>query len=177
MLFRSEIRIPRVTAALIVGAALGASGTIMQAITRNPLADPGLLGISAGAQLALAICMLLLPGVGYLGYTVAGISGAAIGGGLVFAICHSRLGGASPVRLLLSGAAVTALFSAFAESIGIVFRLSKSLSMWSNGGLLGVTAVQCIGIGMVIALGLLLALLASPKLTLIGLGEDRKSVV
>lgn len=167
-----EIRIPRVVAALMVGAALGVSGAIMQGVTRNPLADPGLLGVSSGAQLALALTIMFLPGVGFLGYTFVGVIGAALGGLLVLAIGAAHLGGMSPVRLVLAGAAISALFSALAEGLGLMFKFSKNLSMWNSGGLMGVTSQQILWVGAVIIIGLVMALIRAPQLTILGLGEE-----
>lgn len=167
-----EIRIPRVVAALLVGAALGASGAIMQGVTRNPLADPGLLGVSSGAQLTLALTMIFMPSAGFLGYTLSGIIGAAIGGLLVLLIGSAHLGGMAPVRLVLAGAAISALFSALAEGLGLMLKFSKSLSMWNSGGLMGVTSQQLIWVGTLIMIGLTLALMRAPQLTILGLGEE-----
>lgn len=167
-----EIRIPRVIAALFVGAALGVSGAIMQGVTRNPLADPGLLGVSSGAQLALALSIMWLPKIGFLGYTLTGILGAGLGGLLVLAIGSAHMGGMSPVRLVLAGAAVSALFSALAEGLGLLFKFSKNLSMWNSGGLMGVTMLQVVYVGALIGLGLFLALFRAPQLTILGLGEE-----
>lgn len=167
-----EIRIPRVVAALLVGAALGVSGAIMQGVTRNPLADPGLLGVSSGAQLALALTMMFLPKVGFIGFTLFGILGASLGGLLVLFIGSSQLGGMSPVRLVLAGAAVSTLFSALAEGMGLMFKFSKNLSMWNSGGLMGVTSQQLLWVGSLIVLGITLALMRAPQLTILGLGEE-----
>src|SRR5690625_2045962 len=81
-----DIRLPRVMAAIAAGAALAVSGAIMQGLTRNPLADPGLLGLTAGANTALAITIALLPTANYFLTMVACFIGAAIGAGLVFGI-------------------------------------------------------------------------------------------
>ena len=81
-----EIRLPREIAAIFVGAALAVSGAIMQGMTRNPLADPGLLGLTAGANAALAITIAFIPSVNYFGIMIACFIGAAVGAIMVFGI-------------------------------------------------------------------------------------------
>lgn len=81
-----EIRLPREVAAIVVGAALAVAGAIMQGITRNPLADPGLLGLTAGANAALALIIAFIPSANYFSITIACFIGAAVGTTMVFGI-------------------------------------------------------------------------------------------
>ena len=97
-----EIRLPREMAAIFVGAALSVSGAIMQGMTRNPLADPGLLGLTAGANAALAITIAFIPSANYFGITIACFIGAAVGAIMVFGIGAIKKGGFSPLRIVLS---------------------------------------------------------------------------
>ncbi len=167
-----EIRLPRELGAAVVGAALAVSGAIMQGMTRNPLADPGLLGVTAGANAALAATLAFLPAADYYGITVACFFGAAAGTALVFGIGALRRGGFSPVRIVLAGSAVSAFLYAAAEGIGLLFRISKNVSMWTAGGIVGTTWSQLQLIVPIIACGLLGALLLSRQLTLLSLNED-----
>jgi iron complex transport system permease protein len=167
-----EIRIPRVIGAMFVGAALSVAGAIMQGLTRNPLADPGLLGLTAGANLALAVAMAFLPALNYFSMMVACFLGAALGAALVFGIGATKRAGLSPFRIVLAGAAITAFLSAISEAIGIYFKLSKDISMWTAGGLIGTTWSQLQLIVPIVLVGVIVATLFSRQLTILSLHEE-----
>ncbi len=167
-----EIRLPREIAAIFVGAALSVSGAIMQGITRNPLADPGLLGLSAGANAALAITLAFIPSANYVGIMIACFIGSGIGAMLVFGIGAMKRGGFSPLRIVLAGAAVSAFLFAVAEGIGIAFTISKDVSMWTAGGMIGTTWSQLQLIIPVISIGIFVSLLLSRQLTILSLSEE-----
>ncbi|KGP72581.1 FecCD family ABC transporter permease [Pontibacillus yanchengensis] len=167
-----EIRLPREVAAIVVGMALAVAGAIMQGMTRNPLADPGLLGLTAGANAALALTMALLPSVNYFGIMIACFIGAGVGSVMVFGIGSLKKGGYSPFRIVLAGAAVSALLSAIAEGIGLYFNIAKDVSMWTAGGLIGTTWDQIQTITPFILLGLVVAIYLSRQLTILSLNDD-----
>lgn len=167
-----EIRLPREIAAIFVGAALSVAGAIMQGMTRNPLADPGLLGLSAGANAALAISLALLPGINYLGIMIACFIGAAGGALLVFGIGSLKKGGFSPLRMVLAGSAVSAFLFAVAEGVGLTFKISKDVSMWTAGGVIGTSWAQLQMIVPFMTAGLILALILSKQLTILSLSEE-----
>ncbi|MBO0958479.1 iron ABC transporter permease [Neobacillus sp. MM2021_6] len=167
-----EIRIPREVAAIFVGAALAVSGAIMQGLTRNPLADPGILGLTAGANAALAIALALIPSANYFVLTIACFIGAAAGTLMVFGIGAIKRGGFSPLRIVLAGAAVSAFLYAIADGVGIYFKLSKNISMWTAGGMIGTTWKQLSVIVPFIVIGILISLLLSRQLTILSLSEE-----
>jgi len=167
-----EIRFPREVAAIFVGAGLAVSGAIMQGLTRNPLADPGLLGLSAGANAALAIMIAFLPSANYLLITLACFLGAAAGTVMVFGIGAMTKGGFSPLRIVLAGAAVSGFLYAVAEGVGIYFKLSKNVSMWTSGGLIGTSWNQLYVVVPVITVGILISLLLARHLTILSLSEE-----
>jgi len=167
-----ELRLPRELAAVFVGAALSVSGAIMQGMTRNPLADPGLLGLTAGANAALAITIAFLPGTNYFGLMIACFIGAGVGASLVFGIGSLKRGGLSPFRIVLAGAAVSAFLHAIAEGIGLTFKISKDVSMWTAGGLVGTSWSQLQVIVPFIIIGLIIAILLSRQITILSLNED-----
>jgi len=167
-----EIRLPREIAAIFVGAALAVSGAIMQGMTRNPLADPGLLGLSAGANAALAITMAFLPSVNYFGIMVACFIGAALGTLMVFGIGAMKKGGFSPLRIVLAGSAVSAFLYAIAEGVGIYFKISKDVSMWTAGGIIGTSWSQLQIIVPFICVGILISLILSRQLSILSLNEE-----
>jgi len=167
-----EIRLPRVAAAVIVGAALAVAGAVMQGMTRNPLADPGLLGLTAGANAALAFALALLPEAGYFRLMLVCFAGAGVGSLLVFGIGALRRGGFSPIRIVLAGAAVSTFLYAVADGVGLLFKISKQVSMWTAGGFIGVTWGQLQLIAPVLAAGIAGALLLSKQLTILSLSEE-----
>jgi iron complex transport system permease protein len=167
-----EIRLPREVAAIVVGAALSVSGAIMQGITRNPLADPGLLGLTAGANAALAIIIAFIPSANYFQITIACFIGAAVGTTMVFGIGAMKKGGFSPLRIVLAGAAVSAFLYAIAEGIGIYFKISKNVSMWTAGGMVGTTWGQLQVIVPFILVGLIVSFFLSRQLTILSLNEE-----
>ncbi|ARK24817.1 iron ABC transporter [Sporosarcina sp. P37] len=171
-LLLKEIRMPREVGAVLVGAALAISGAIMQGMTRNPLADPGLLGLTAGANAALAIALAFIPSINYFGIMTACFIGSAAGALFVFGIASAKRGGFSPIRLILAGAAVSTFLFAIAEGVGLYFKISKNTSMWTAGGLIGTTWTQLQTIAPVILAGIFMAILLSRQLTLLSLNEE-----
>ncbi|MGG2060904.1 FecCD family ABC transporter permease [Priestia megaterium] len=167
-----DIRLPREIAAVFVGAALSVSGAIMQGMTRNPLADPGLLGLTSGANAALAVTIAFIPSVNYLGITIACFIGAAVGAILVFGIAAIKRGGFSPLRIVLAGAAVSAFLYAIGAGVGIYFKISKDVSMWTAGGMVGTSWEQLQIIVPFILGGIFIALLLSRQLTILSLNEE-----
>lgn len=167
-----EIRLPREIAAIFVGAALAVAGAIMQGLTRNPLADPGILGLTAGANAALAITIAFIPTISYFGITIACFIGAAIGTLLVFGIGSLNRGGFSPLRIVLAGTAVSTFLYAVAEGVGIYFKISKNVSMWTAGGMIGTSWTQLKIIVPFIIIGIFIALIFSKQLTVLSLNEE-----
>ncbi|QFT91081.1 Iron-uptake system permease protein FeuB [Bacillus sp. THAF10] len=172
ILILREIRLPREVAAIFVGAGLSVAGAIMQGMTRNPLADPGLLGLTAGANAALAITLAFLPSVNYYGIMIACFIGAAIGAVMVFGLGAMRKGGFSPLRIVLAGAAVSAFLFAIAEGVALTFKLSRDVSMWTAGGIIGTTWGQLQLIIPLVTVGILIALYLSRQLTILSLSEE-----
>ncbi len=167
-----EIRFPREVAAIFVGAALAVAGAIMQGLTRNPLADPGLLGLTAGANAALAITLVIFPSINYFGLMIGCFIGAAVGTIMVFSIGFMKKGGFSPLRIVLAGAAVSAFLYAVADGISIYFKVSKNVSAWTSGGLVGTNWGQLQVIVPFIIVGIIVALILARQLTILSLNEE-----
>ncbi|MFB6803849.1 FecCD family ABC transporter permease [Peribacillus butanolivorans] len=167
-----EIRFPREVSAIFVGAALAVSGAIMQGMTRNPLADPGLLGLTAGANAALAITLAFIPSANNLGIMSACFIGSAAGAIMVFGIGAMKKGGFSPLRIVLAGAAVSAFLFAVSQGVGIYFKVSKDVSMWTAGGNIGTSWSQLQVIVPFILIGILISLIFSRQLTILSLSEE-----
>lgn len=167
-----EIRVPREIAAVFVGAGLSVAGAIMQGVTRNPLADPSILGLTAGANAALALTIALVPAANYFAIMLACFIGAGIGTVLVISISSAKQGGFSPLRIVLAGAAVSAFLYAVADGIALYFNISKDVSMWSAGGIIGTTWAQLQVIVPFIIIGILVSLFLSRQLTILSLNEE-----
>lgn len=166
------IRLPRELGVVLVGAALAVSGAIVQGITRNPLAEPGLLGINAGAALAITCLLALQTKPSYLLLMLAAFVGAAIGAVLVFGISWMRRGGLSPLKIILAGAAIHALLTAFADGIALIGRLTQELSIWKIGSTSGTTWLQLSLATPVVLVCIAIVILFSKKLTILSFGEE-----
>ncbi|MEK3800645.1 iron ABC transporter permease [Peribacillus sp. FSL H8-0477] len=166
-----EIRFPRVIAAFFVGAALAVAGAIMQGMTRNPLAEPGLLGLTSGADLALSLALAFIPGISFLMIMFSSFVGAGIGMLIVFGIGATSRNGLSPLKLVLAGAAVSLFLQAISSSVAILFNVAKNVSMWTAGGLIS-TSWDALIIIPFIVVGLFIAILYSKQLTILSLNEE-----
>lgn len=167
-----NLRLPRVLASVIVGASFAVAGALMQGITRNPMADSGLMGLNAGAGFVLSLCFAFFSGVGYLQLIMLSFVGAALGAGLVYGISSMQRGGATPMRLVLSGAAVTALLSALSQGIAITFNVARNLMFWTTGGVAGSNWQQLQLIAPIAGAAIVGALLLSRAVSLMNLGES-----
>ncbi|WP_329497201.1 iron ABC transporter permease [Kitasatospora herbaricolor] len=168
-----ELRVPRTVVGLAVGAALGLAGTVMQGITRNPIADPGILGVSQGAAAGVVVAISVF-GVGSLtGYVWFGFAGAALAAVLVHTLAGRGRGGATPVKLALAGAAM----SAFIASLNTLVLTTDSATMdqfrfWQVGSLSGRTADVAWQLMPFLLAGLLLVFAVARGLDALALGED-----
>jgi len=168
-----DLREPRTEIGLMVGVALGLVGALLQGLTRNPLADPSILGISTGAALAAAAAVLIL-GLGSIyGYIWFAFLGAAIGGIVVYTIGSMGRDGATPVKLALAGAALTALFTSLTTLILLVdVQTLASLRFWLVGSLAGRTSAVASQVWPFVVVGVVAALAAGRRLNALSLGDD-----
>src|SRR5688500_7289627 len=158
--------------ALAVGAALGVAGALMQGHTRNPLADPGLLGVEAGASCAVVIGIFAFGVEDVSGYAWFALAGAGLAAAAVFAIGSTRRG-PDPVSLVLAGAAVSAMLAAVTAAI--VVRDSDTLDsyrFWVVGSAAGRELSVFWQMLPFLLAGLLLAAVSTPGLNLLQLGDD-----
>ncbi|MCM3707849.1 iron ABC transporter permease [Cytobacillus firmus] len=167
-----EVRIPRALAAALIGAALAVAGTIMQGITRNPLADPSIIGITHGAGLAIAISLAFVSSGSYWILLIWSFAGSAAGAMLVLSFSMISKERISPVTLTLAGAALSTLFSALSTGIALYFQVAQDLSFWFAGGLSGTKWQHVFILLPAVIIGLLLSLSISRSLTILALGEE-----
>jgi len=163
-----ELRVPRTVVGLLAGAALGLAGTLIQGVTRNPIADPGLLGVNSGASLAVVVAIAAFGVVDPLGYIWFAFAGAAAAATIVFAIGHGQ-----PVRLALVGAALTSLLTPLITVV--LLRDADTFNQyrfWAVGSLTGrgLDTVQVLWPFLLV--GGVLAVLLAHRMNLLALGDD-----
>jgi iron complex transport system permease protein len=168
-----SLRVPRTVAGLLVGIALGLAGAVMQGVTRNPLADPGLLGVSAGASFAVVFGISLLGVTTAFGYVWFAFAGAAVASVLVYSLGAIGRGGATPVKLALAGAAI----QSFLLSLTTVVLLTDQRTLdeyrfWAVGSIAGRDPDVIATLAPFIVVGTVMALAAGPMLNSLALGDD-----
>ncbi len=173
-----DLRIPRTLIAIVAGAALGVSGALIQAVTRNPLADPGILGVNAGAAFALAVGTGLAGVSGALGTLSLAYLGAFAASLVVYAIGSLGRDGASPVRLILAGVALGAVLAGITQAIVLTDRQRFAvMTSWQSGSLLDRDSSLLTLAAPLVLLGLLIALFIGSSLNAIALGDDLASAL
>ncbi|GAA2507743.1 FecCD family ABC transporter permease [Winogradskya humida] len=169
----TEVRIPRTLIGLLAGFALGLAGAIIQAVTRNPLADPGILGVNAGAGLFVVIGISVFGVTSLTGYVWFGFAGAALAAVVVYTIGSMGRGGATPVKLAIAGTALTAALLSFTTAVLVTdVQTYDQFRFWQVGSLAGR--------GMDIAkqgtpfliVGVVIALASARLLNALALGDD-----
>ncbi|MFI9508484.1 FecCD family ABC transporter permease [Nocardia sp. NPDC052566] len=167
------LRLPRTALALSTGLALGMAGALIQGYTRNPLADAGLLGLNAGAAFLAALSIYLFALTGPAQYIWFALLGALIAGVVVFGVSAIGGGKASPLALVLAGAAVTAFLQAMTNAVVLLDAAAlDAYRFWVVGTVAGRDASVLWQVLPFLALGVLLAVAASPGLNLLSLGDD-----
>ncbi|QYG12145.1 iron ABC transporter permease [Microbacterium sp. PAMC22086] len=166
-------RIPRTVLALLVGAALALSGATMQAVTRNPIADPGILGVSNGASLAV-VCGIAFFGLadpyGQMAFAIAGAGIAAV---FVYTVGSLGRGGATPLKLALAGAATSAAFASLISAVMLPrVDLLQTFQSWQIGGVGGAEWPRIALTAPVLAVGALICSLCSRGMNSLALGDE-----
>ena len=166
-----ELRIPRTLIGVAVGAALGVAGALMQALTNNPLADPGLLGVNAGASAAAALSISVLGLTDLRAFVWFAFFGAALAGTVLYVIAGRS--GASPVRLALAGAAVTAALTGFTQAVVLLDQNAlDQMRFWTVGALERADMGTLTDVTPFLVVGLVLAFLLARPLNVLALGEE-----
>lgn len=166
-------RFPRTALAILVGAALAVAGLGLQAVTRNPLADPGILGITSGAALAVVVTITLMGLRSPAAVTAAAIVGAASAAGLLFVLSSVGLGGASPLKIVLSGAAISAMSISVTSAL-ILPRpdAMEAFRFWQIGGVGGADWERLGWSAPLFGVGLLAAFAMTRSMNALALGDD-----
>ena len=168
-----DLRIPRTMLGVLVGAALGVSGTLIQGHTRNPLADPGVLGISSGAACAVVVGFTFFGITSIVGTVVVAFTGAILATLLVFSLTSIGSGRMNPLSVLLGGAALSAVLSSMTSALVLTNEDNLDrMRFWNAGSIAGRDLTISIGIAPFVVLGLVAAFATARQLNLLNLGDD-----
>jgi iron complex transport system permease protein len=166
-------RIPRTLLAVLAGAALGLSGAVMQGVTRNPLADPGILGVNTGASLAVVAAIATVGLSSATGYIWVAIGGATVSAVFVYVVGSLGRGGATPLKLALAGAATSAALTSLISAVVLPRGdISGNVRSWLIGGVGGATFSSIGQVLPFLAVGLAVSLLCARSLNSLALGDE-----
>ena len=167
------VRVPRTLLAALAGAALGLSGAVMQGVTRSPLADPGILGVNAGAAMAVVIGIAWFGMEALPAYLWTAILGAGLAAGLVYAVGSLGRGGATPLKLALAGAATSIAVTSLTLAIILPRNdITGSVRSWQIGGVGGATGEAILAMLPFLVAGFVLSLLSARSLNMLALGDE-----
>lgn len=166
-----SLRLPRTLVAALAGAGLGVSGLMLQAVTRNPLADPGILGVEAGGALAILVLVVFFPAAPAGWFVPAAFLGGTLAALAAYSVARSV--GITPLRLALAGVAVASLVGAASRTLQLLFEERAQGALFAlSGSVAGRSWEQVAQVAPWLLLGLLAALLLTPRLNVLALGED-----
>lgn len=166
-----DVRLPRTILGLLVGVGLGLAGAVIQALTRNPLADPGLLGLNAGASAAVVSAISFLGVTSLTGYVWFAFLGTAVVSVLVYALGGSR--SATPVRLALAGMAVYAALYGYVNAVELLDTAAlDKMRFWTVGSLASANMTVVRQVAPFLLVGVVLAVLLGRSLNAVALGDD-----
>lgn len=166
-------RIPRTVLALLVGAGLALSGATMQAVTRNPIAEPGILGVTNGASFAVVVGIAFFGLAQPFSYMAVAITGAALAAAFVYTVGSLGRGGATPLKLALAGAATSAAFASLISAVMLPrVDLLSLWQAWQVGGVGGADWSRIAVVAPVLALGALICFFSARGMNSLALGDD-----
>ena len=165
-----NLRLPRLLLAIMIGASLSAAGALLQSVMRNPLADPGTIGVSAGAGTAATTILLLFPAMTNA-VPLFAFGGAALACFLIYSMAWK--GGVDPVRIILSGVAINAVLGAYNSLLQMLHSDSlEGVLAFMNGSLSGRSWVQVRTLALYAGIGLVLAFLCIKSANILQLGDE-----
>lgn len=167
------LRVPRTLLAMVVGSALGVAGAMMQALTRNPLADPGILGVNAGATVAIVSAIALFGITDVFGYMWFGLLGALVAGGAVYVLAGLRRG-INPVRVVLAGSALSVVLLALTHIITVNSEqeVFDQFRHWAVGSLQGRGYDVLWPVSLLVGLGIAVSFALRQALNTVSLGQE-----
>ena len=165
-----DVRIPRALSVLMTGGILGVTGAMIQGVTRNPIAEPSILGVSQGATLVIAIFYAAGIGITTKNVMIASFIGALITGLIVLGFISKKANNNSIAKILLAGTAMSTFFISLTTVIGLLTNQSQMIGFWVSGGFRNATWADfklIVGI-----IGLIITMILSPKINILNLGDD-----
>ena len=167
-----DVRIPRALCIVFTGGILGATGAMIQGVTRNPIAEPSILGVSQGATLVISIFYAAGIAVNTKNVMIASFIGALITGIIVLMFISKKANNNSIAKILLAGTAMSTFFMSLTTIIGLLSNQSQMIGFWVAGGFRNVSWSDFNLVSVVGILGLLAGVFLSPKINILNLGDD-----
>ena len=171
MLIR-DVRIPRALSVLLTGGILGVTSAMIQGVTRNPIAEPSILGVSQGATLVIAIFYAMGIAINTQNVMIASFIGALITGIIVLGFISKKANNNSIAKILLAGTAMSTFFLSLTTVIGLLSNQSQMIGFWVSGGFRNASWSDFKLVFIVGIIGLIIAILLSPKINILNLGDD-----
>lgn len=166
-------RIPRTLFALIAGMSLSISGVLMQSLTKNPIADPSILGINTGASFGVVFAMAYLKITSYYQFILFALLGSTLAAILVFMIASGGKSGLNPIKLVISGAAISAGFSSIIKIILLPRQnIMSTFKLWQIGSISAAEYESLLAIIPFVLLAIIVTVIISPKLDILVLGDE-----
>ena len=166
-----DVRIPRALSVLMTGGILGVTGAMIQGVTRNPIAEPSILGVSQGATLVIAIYAAGI-GITTKNVMIASFIGALITGLIVLGFISKKANNNSIAKILLAGTAMSTFFVSLTTVIGLLTNQSQMIGFWVSGGFRNATWADFKLVFIVGIIGLIITMILSPKINILNLGDD-----
>ena len=167
-----DVRIPRALSVLMTGGILGVTGAMIQGVTRNPIAEPSILGVSQGATLVIAIFYAAGIGITTKNVMIASFLGALITGLIVLGFISKKANNNSIAKILLAGTAMSTFFVSLTTVIGLLTNQSQMIGFWVSGGFRNATWADFKLVFIVGIIGLIITMILSPKINILNLGDD-----
>ncbi|MEG1254388.1 iron ABC transporter permease [Clostridium sp.] len=167
-----DVRIPRALSVLLTGGILGVTGAMIQGVTRNPIAEPSILGVSQGATLVISIFYAAGIAINTKNVMIASLIGALITGIIVLGFISKRANNNSIAKILLAGTAMSTFFISLTTIIGLLSNQSQMIGFWVAGGFRNAGWSDFRLVFIVGIIGLIIAILLSPKINILNLGDD-----
>lgn len=167
-----DVRISRALSVLMTGGILGVTGAMIQGVTRNPIAEPSILGVSQGATLVIAIFYAAGIGITTKNVMIASFIGALITGLIVLGFISKKANNNSIAKILLAGTAMSTFFVSLTTVIGLLTNQSQMIGFWVSGGFRNATWADFKLVFIMGIIGLIITMLLSPKINILNLGDD-----
>lgn len=167
-----DVRIPRTLSVLMTGGILGVTGAMIQGVTRNPIAEPSILGVSQGATLVIAIFYAAGIGITTKNVMIASFIGALITGLIVLGFISKKANNNSIAKILLAGTAMSTFFVSLTTVIGLLTNQSQMIGFWVSGGFRNATWADFKLVFIVGIIGLIITMILSSKINILNLGDD-----